>query len=284
MQKYIPHILVAFVIATFATVIPDLLGAPPDRVTLCHTPPDPDVTMEVPSPSVDVHLTHDDYLGPCTGSSSSSSSSEVSSESSSSSSSSEQSSESSSSSSSSEGSSESSSSSSSSEGSSESSVSSSAHDNGNSGSGDEHRATPSVSETPLLSNRGAAGGGGGSSEDNPEILDAIFSGHGLAEHISAVDFILSTNSLQQTSLYPGGGQGRNPQDFLDIAASEKSKSELELAAFCSMFRYFQRLATLRPYSPDYYIEWISSKLAEALGKKEEEVKAVIVGRPPVVPY
>ncbi len=285
MQKYIPHILVAFVIATFATVIPDLLGAPPDRVTLCHTPPDPDVTMEVPSPSVDSHLTHDDYLGPCTGSSSSSSSSEGSSETSSSSSSSETSSESSvSSSSSSEESSESSSSSSSSEESSESSVSSSAHDNGNSGSGDEHRTTPSVSETPLLSNRGAAGGGGGSSEDNPEILDAIFSGHGLAEHISAVDFILSTNSLQQTSLYSGGGQGRNPQDFLDPTLSEKNESELEHAAFCSMFRYFQRLATLRPYSPDYYIEWISSKLAEALGKKEEEVKAVIVGRPPVVPY
>ncbi len=286
MQKYIPHILVAFVIATFVTVIPDLLGAPPDRVMLCHTPPDPDVTMEVPSPSVDMHLAHDDYLGPCTGSSSSSSSSssEASSETSvSSSSSSEESSESSSSSSSSAESSESSSSSSSSEESSESSASSSSHDNGHSGSNNEHHPA-AVSEAPLLSNHGAAGGDGGSGEDNPEILDAIFSGHGLAEHISAVDFILSTNNLQKTSLYSGEGQGRNPQNFLEVTVSEKNKSELELAAFCSMFRYFQRLATLRPYSPDYYIEWISSKLAEALGKKEEEVKAVIVGRPPLVPY
>ncbi len=136
----------------------------------------------------------------------------------------------------------------------------------------------------MLSNHGAKNVGGKRHEDNPEILNAIFSGHGLAEHISAVDFILSTNNLQKTSLYSTGGQGRNPKDFLDAPPSEKSKSEEEHEAFCSMFRYFQRLATLRPYSPDYYIEWISLKLAEALGKKVEEVKAVIVGRPPLVPY
>ena len=264
MQKYIPYILVAFVIATFATVIPSLLGAPPNRVTLCHTPPDPNVTMEIPSPSVDAHLNHGDYLGPCTSSSSSSSSSEESSSSSSSSSSEESSS---------------SSSSSSSEESSSSSASSSPSGGGNSGSS----GVSTVSETPLLSNYGAAGGGGGG-EDNSDILDAIFSGHGLAEHISAVDFILSANNLQQTSLYETGGQGRSPQDFLEPQLDEKNANEREHAAFCSMFRYFQRLATLRPYSPDYYIEWISSKLAEALGKNPEEVKAVIVGRPPLVPY
>ncbi len=38
---------------------------PPDKVTICHTPPPNDFTLEVPPQAVPGHLGHGDYLGEC---------------------------------------------------------------------------------------------------------------------------------------------------------------------------------------------------------------------------
>jgi len=40
---------------------------PPDKVTICHTPPPNDFTLEVPPQAVPGHLGHGDYLGECRG-------------------------------------------------------------------------------------------------------------------------------------------------------------------------------------------------------------------------
>ncbi len=216
-----------------------------ETVTLCHMQGSESETREVSEGSVDGHLNHGDYLGPCIESSSSSSSSESSSSSSSSSS--------------------------------ESSSSSSSSSDTSSSRGDiDH---PIFSEEIPASH---GGGGGGSTTVRTIDVEPIFRGHGLAQHASAVDFILSKYLLQSESSYSFGIDGNEPEGFVSLRGVEKPKREH--AALCSMFRYFQQLQVVRPFTPDDYIDWIAEKLSVALGEDHEQMKAALLGRPPLHPY
>lgn len=278
-NKYFPVLL-----AALAVLLPisthSLHGdASKTTVTVCHTPTDPDVTMEVLENAVNGHLNHDDYLGACSGTSSSSSdsvaSSAVSSSSDSVASSAVSSADSSvsdaSSSSASEVSSSSSSVSSVSTVSSESSSSSSS-DNGTLG---VQPITPAPSNNE--DHNGGGSGGGGN-----KVLMPIFRGHGLTQHASAVDFILSAHDLQPNSVYSFGNEMKNPEPILSAATT--SRVDRKHAAACSMFRYFQQLQVVRPTTPDDYIDWMSAKLADALGEDPRQMEAALLGLPPIHPH
>ncbi len=126
-------------------------------------------------------------------------------------------------------------------------------------------------------NSGQSDGAG----DSVSPLEAIFSGHGLAEHASAVNFVLSSYDLQAKSIYSFGDLGSVPQTFLPEPTDSIARKN---AAICSMFRYFQNLQTVRPFTPDDYVDWIAAKLGSTLGEDPEQMKAAILGRPPVHPF
>ncbi len=62
-------VMIVLAIAIVGAAISALLAqGPPERVTLCHKPPDnPEnaQTLIVPSAAVEAHLAHGDTLGPC---------------------------------------------------------------------------------------------------------------------------------------------------------------------------------------------------------------------------
>ena len=235
-----------------------------ESIVICHVPPDPDETMTILANALKGHLKHGDYEGPCQTSSSSAGSNVSSIDSSSSADFSATSSSSSETSSSS-----SSSSSMISESPSSSSTSSSSSQSSEAVSSDvPHWAadTSSVEQTRSVS---IAGGGGGGWVDNTP----IFRGHGLGEHASVLDFVLHMHGLEPSST-DSFGTGSLPIDNPAIDQALRAH-----AAICSMSRYFQQLLIARPTTPDFYVEWIATRLANTIGEDPDDMKEALLGRP-----
>ncbi|MBI5156340.1 hypothetical protein HZA45_03650 [Candidatus Peregrinibacteria bacterium] len=242
-----------------------------DTIVICHTPPDPDVTMEIPVQALDPHLKHDDYTGPCVSSSSAMSSNESSAPDSSAPTGSGGSSSADSSAGSSESSQDSSGVSSEMSTPSSSSAASSAGEAGSVPSGGG--AQQPDSGAGGAREQGEGGGGGGGDRDGGWTETApIFRGHGLGEHASVLDFVLSIYGLQPPAF--------SVFDYMAPILPDTTDRTLRThAAICSMNRYFRQLLIARPNTPDDYIDWIATRLANTIGEDPVSIKEMLLGRP-----
>lgn len=134
-------------------------------------------------------------------------------------------------------------------------------------------ATHWSADAPAAEATGGGGGGGGGGEEFPP----IFRGHGLAEHASALDFVLSSYDLQPESTYSFGTEQTTPTPLLSV--EDTTRTVRVHAAACSMYRYFKQLLIARPHTSDDYIDWIAMRMADAIGEDPEHMKAALLGRP-----
>lgn len=231
-------------------------AAPHETMVICHTPPDPDITIDIPEHVLDAHLKHGDFTGPCPDSSSAASSSESDAGSA--------------------GSQISSDSSGPSSGMSSSSESTSSGEPASSSSSRADNETPTTSG-PAPVEQPQSGGGGGGGGGSETIFAPILRGHGLAEHASALDFVLSNYDLQPQSVYSFGDEQRTPTPILTVDTT--GRTVRIHAAICSMYRYFKQLLITRPRTPDDYIDWVAAKMAGAIGEDPAHMKEALLGRP-----
>ncbi len=127
--------------------------------------------------------------------------------------------------------------------------------------------------TPSTAQPQSGGGGGGGV---PKEAQPLFRGHGLAEHASALDFILSNYDLQPRTVYSFSDQNAVPAPILSVDTERTVRMH---GAICSMYRYFKQLIIARPNTPDDYVDWVAGKMADALGEDPVRMKAALLGHP-----
>jgi streptogramin lyase len=100
----------------------------------------------------------------------------------------------------------------------------------------------------------------------------VFRGHGLGEHASVLDFVLGIYGLQPDFSATSG-------KHMIVFPLTADRAVQEHAAICSMHRYLQQLLVVRPNTPDDYVDWIATRLANAIGEDPANMKEALLGHP-----
>ncbi|MBI3336055.1 hypothetical protein HYZ98_00630 [Candidatus Peregrinibacteria bacterium] len=106
----------------------------------------------------------------------------------------------------------------------------------------------------------------------------VHRGRGLGEHAAVIHRVFQTYGLHENAPYQYTFHHENIRPTAFVSATTSAEWTLKLhAACCSMFRYLERLHTVRPSLHPGYVDWITGQVATAVGEDPTLIKAALLG-------